>query len=658
MCGFAGILSPDPLVRARVRQMADAIGHRGPDGEGRIGDGEIALAHRRLSIVDAAGGAQPMRSADGSATVVFNGEIFNYPELRRDLEGKGCRFRTRCDTEVLLHLYALEGPELVHALDGMFAFAIWDAERHRLLLARDHMGQKPLFHSQTGRSFAFASEAKSLLASGLVEPTPDLEAIYHYVSMRYVPGDRSFFREIRKLEAGHRMVIDPGSVRIERYWDFSFADPLRCGEPELLDALDDALTGAVRSHLMADVPVGAFLSGGIDSSLVSAIAARESDSSLSTFAIGVEEASFNELPYARIVAEHCGTRHHEAIVSANLVRIVPDMVWQMDEPSDPFGVGVYLASRLAAGSVKVVLSGDGGDELFAGYDRFAGQRLAALLAYVPSSVRRRVIRPAIEAFPDSFAYKGLSQKLRWLNDLSLADGPGRYAESLSYLRFTEQAKRTLFTESVIRELGNLDSRALIAEQFDSAGTEDELHRMLYADLHTRVPDHLLTIVDRMSMAHGLEVRAPLLEHRMVEFAARIPSEWKLRGLTLKYLLRQLSGRYLPPRIAARRKQGFAFPIAFWLRDDLAPFLDEAVRTSRFVDRGVFRRETLQRMSEEHRSGARDHNYRLWVFLNLEIWHRLFVDGESRERVGEWIAGQAPAIVPVRSPTERRYAEAV
>jgi asparagine synthase (glutamine-hydrolysing) len=658
MCGFAGILSQDPRVRGRVQSMADSIRHRGPDGEGFISDDKISLAHCRLSIMDLPGGGQPMRSADGSTFVVFNGEIFNYPLLRRRLERQGFRFRTRCDTEVLLHLYARDGLDLVHSLDGMYAVAIWDGARERLLLARDHLGQKPLFYLRARNSFAFASEVKALLASGLVEPIPDLEALYHYLSMRYVPGDHSFFRGIRKLEAGHRLVLESGSVQTDRYWDFSFDDPLPGNEPELLDALDATLSEAVQSHLMSDVTLGAFLSGGIDSSLVTAIAARESGERIPTFAIGVKEASFNELPYARVVADHCGTDHHESVVSANLVWNVPEMVWQMDEPADPFGVGIYLASRLAAENVKTVLSGDGGDELFAGYDRFAGQRLAALFSHVPSAVRRNVLRPAIDALPESFAYKGLSQKLRWVNDLSLAEGPSRYAQSLSYLRFTEEAKQSLFTGPALREMGALDSRELIAEQFLRAGTSDEVHRMLYADLHTRIPDHLLTVVDRMSMAHGLEVRAPLLEHRVVEFAARIPSEWKLRGLTLKYLLRQLARRYLPPRIVERRKQGFAFPVAVWLQNDLGPLVDAAIETSRYVDRGIFQREHLRRLSQEHRSGGRDHNYRLWLILNLEIWHRLFIEGNSTDTVREWMAGAVPPDSRTKLLSDHQLAEAV
>ena len=636
MCGIAGILSPDPRARERVRAMVGALAHRGPDDEGIEMLEGIALGHRRLSIVDVEGGHQPMFSADRSLAVVFNGEIYNFPRIREELERAGRRFASRCDTEILLHLYEIDGDDCVLRLDGMFAFALWDAPRRRLLLARDHLGQKPLFFTEANGTFAFASEVKGILAADLAPPRIDLTALYHYISLRFLPDDHSLFEGIRKLPAAHRLIVEQGRARMERYWTLSSPEPIEGSEEDLLDSLDAELNRTVADHRMSDVPVGTFLSGGIDSSLITAILARQAGEPISTFSIGVKEEGFNELPYARKVAARYGTRHHEEVVSADLVRRVPRMIWQMDEPVDPFAVGVYLVSALAAREVKVVLSGDGGDELFAGYDRFSGHRLADRLRILPRPVRRRVVRPLIDALPESFAYKGLTQKLRWLNEMSLYEGGERYAESMSFLRFTEEAKARLFTEPVRARLAGIDSRSKILEPFDSFAARDPVDAMLYTDLMTRIPDHLLPIGDRMAMAHGLEVRPPLLEHRMVEYAMRIPAEYKLRGRTLKYLLRRLAERYVDPELVRRQKQGFGFPLAYWMRSELAEFLRRASVESRFAAEGIFDGAYVRALIEEHIAGKRDHNYRIWVWLNLEIWHRLYFERTGIEEVTEWI----------------------
>jgi asparagine synthase (glutamine-hydrolysing) len=641
MCGIAGILSNDPAVRARLPRMLAAIAHRGPDDEGMETLDEAAIGQRRLSILDLAGGHQPMFDETGQLAIVFNGEIYSYPRLRAQLEQQGRRFRTNSDTEVILHLYALHGDDCVKHLEGMFAFALWDRARHRLLLARDHMGQKPLFWAQVGDAFAFASEVKGVLAAGLLSPETNLEALYHYISLRYIPDDLTLFSGVVKLPAAHRLVVERGQVRVERYWSFSCVDKMKGGEEEILDELDQRLYATVKDHMLADVPVGAFLSGGNDSSLITAMAAKQTSGPMPTFSIGVREAGFNELPYARMVAQRYHTDHHEEIATADLLHLVPKMIWHLDEPSDPFAVGCYLVSRMAAKHVKVVLSGDGGDELFAGYDRFSGNRLADALTFLPASLRRGVVRQAIDALPESFAYKGLSQKLRWLNEMSLVSHGDRYAQSMSFLRFTEDAKARLFTPGVRARLAHSDSRQKILDHFDSPNARELVDRMLYTDLMTRMPDHLLPIVDRMAMAHGLEVRPPLLEHAMVEYAMRIPTSLKLRGTTLKYALRKLGARYLDAELVTRRKQGFGFPLAFWMRNELAGFLRAVVAESRFVSQGIFEHAYVSELVDQHLAGKRDHNFRLWVILNLEIWHRLYIEGMPMAEVSEWIERHGP-----------------
>ena len=628
--------------------------HRGPDDQGIEQLGPATLGHRRLSILDLAGGRQPMLTADRTLAVVFNGEICNFPALRHSLENEGCRFHTRSDTEVILHLYQKHGVDCVAHLDGMFAFAIWDAPRQRLFLARDHMGQKPLFFCQTPRGFAFASEVKGVLASGLVPREADLEALFHYISLRFIPDRLTLFKNIQKLPARHRLVYENGVARAEQYWSFSCVDKQAGTEAELTDALDHALRETVRAHLLSDVPVGSFLSGGIDSSLVTAMMAGESAEPIPTFSIGVREQSFNELPFAAQVARQYRTRHHEEVVTADLVHLVPKMVWPLDEPSDPFGAGVYLVSAVAARHVKVVLSGDGGDELFAGYDRFAGQRLATIYALLPASLRRTLMRRLIGLVPESFGYKSIAQKLQWLNEMSLLEAGDRYASSMSFLRFTEDAKRSLLTPSALTGLAGLDSADKILVHFNSPNARDLVDRMLYTDLVTRIPDHLLPIVDRMSMAHGLEVRPPLLEHRMVELAGRLPANLKLRGTKLKYILRQVAARYLPRELVERPKQGFGFPLARWMRTDLARLLREVISDSRFIMAGVFSRPYVERLLHEHLDGRRDHNFRLWILFNLEVWHRLSLEQQPLGEVSEWIArsysataarGPLPALRP-------------
>lgn len=636
MCGIAGIVSQDTARFAVLPAMVASLAHRGPDDDGIEHLPGAALGHRRLSIIDLEHGHQPMLDETGTVGIVFNGEIYNYRALQRQLESEGRTFRTGSDTEVLLQVYLQYGTDCVKHLNGMFAFAIWDARKQTLFAARDHMGQKPFFYHMAHGGIVFGSEIKAILASGLVRPTPDLKALYDYISLRFIPGDLTLFESIRKLPAAHYLVWHEGQLKVERYWQLDFNQKIKGSERELTQALEDQLTRTVEEHTVSDVPVGAFLSGGIDSSLITALLAQQTADPVATFSIGVEEQDFNELPFAREVATQYHTDHHDQVVKADLVRLLPKMIWHLEEPADPFGVGVYLVSALASRSVKVVLSGDGGDELFAGYDRFVGHRLADVLSVIPKAMRRGVVRRLIDLVPDTYTYKSMAQKLRWINEMSLLTSGDRYAHSMSFLRYSEEAKAELLTDDAKRRLGTSDSRLKILEHFDSQHATHVVDRMLYTDLMTRMPDHLLSIVDRMAMAHSLEVRPPLLEHGMVEFAASLPANLKLKGTKLKYILRAVASRHLSSRLINRKKQGFGFPLAYWMRNDLQPLLQDTLRTSRFVESGIFNHEFLRNMITEHVEGKQDHNFRLWIFLNLEIWYRLFVEGLSQEQIGEWV----------------------
>jgi len=494
--------------------------------------------------------------------------------------------------------------------------------------------QKPLFYSKTTKDFLFASEVKSILASGLIDPAPDLEALWHYIALRFVPDDKSLVRNIKKLRAGHYLFIRGDSVVEKKYWTLSFNQKFTAEESDLVDELDTLLNDTVKTHLLSDVEVGVFLSGGIDSSTVAAIAAKHQDVPVASFSIGVKDQSFNELPYARMAAEHCGLRAHEKVIEADLVRMMPAMIHAMDEPSDPFGVGIHLVSELASKHVKVVLSGDGGDENFAGYDRYAGQRITDYYCLLPRAFRKHVMSHLINLIPETFGYKSLAQKARWLNEMSFYSQGDRYAHSMSFLRFTEDARTELFTERARSELGELHSEDKILDFFNAENATDLVDRMLYTDLMTRMPDHLLTLGDRMSMAHSLEMRPVLMDYELVEFAARLPANLKLHGRELKYLLKKVASRYLPQELINREKQGFSFPIARWLRSDLREFTRRLFAQSRFVELGIFDGDYMSRLLEEHLGGAIDHNYRLWILINLEIWYRLYFEGNSVQDLQE------------------------
>ncbi len=634
MCGFAGIVgSSNPDV---VKKMSAALQHRGPDEEGYYFGEGVTLGHQRLSIIDLDGGRQPIANEDESLQLVCNGEIYNSPTLREELEEKGHRFRTRTDVEVILHLYEEYGRGCIPRLRGMFAFALWDIRQRKLLLVRDHMGQKPLFFCQAGDNFLFASEVKAILASGLVEPQMDLDALWHYVSLRFIPDRYTLFKNIQKLPAATSVELQNGQLNFDRYWCPDYRQKLPANEEQVTDQLDELLRETVDMHLLSDVQVGTFLSGGIDSSLMAALAASFSENRVPAFSIGVRDERFNELPYARMVADKYNLDARERIVAPDLVQMVPKMIWHLDEPSDPFGFGVYLVAEHAAEQVKVVLGGDGGDENFAGYDRFSGQRLVDHYCALPEWFRKKFMSRAIGLIPESFGYKSLAQKASWVNDMSFYSSGERYAQSMSFLRFTQEAKGRLFTSAAQQKLTDADSLEKILSHFNAENVEELVDRMLFTDLMTRMPDHLLSIVDRMTMAHSLEDRSPLVDYRVVEFAASIPSALKLKGRNLKYILKKVASRYLPDELINRKKQGFSFPIGSWMRTDLKVFIDNLFQQSRFVELGIFSADEISRIWQEHVAGKVDHNYRLWILVNLELWYRLYFENETSETLSELI----------------------
>lgn len=636
IAGFNGANSADI-----VKKMNDLMVYRGPKASGMTTVDGFSLAQRSHMSEGGEEAGRPLANESGRIVLLCDGEIYNSPELRDELVARGHVFHTSGSGEVILRLYEEEGEHFVKRLRGAFGLAIWDADRKRLLLARDQMGQKPVFYAVRDGQIAFASEPKGVLASGLLTREIDLEALWHYMSLRYLPDDRSLFQGCVKLPAATYAVFEKGTVRTETYWHLdTFKDKRQGSAEELTDELEQVLLESVKMHMLADVPVGTFLSGGIDSSLVTAMAAKITGKPFDTFSIGVKDQDINELPWAEIVAKQYDLNWRKEIVEADVIHTIPDMIFHMDEPADPFGVGVYLVSGVASKYAKVVLSGDGGDENFAGYDRFAGQALARKYALIPGFLRKGLFRPIIRAIPESFGYKSIATKLRWLDDIashSSTDGEA-YARSMCVLRFTEETKEALFTAKAKAGIADSDSVAKILSWYNDGTASEHLDKMLYTDLMTRMPDQLLSISDRMSMAHSIEIRPPLGDHKVTEFAASLPCSLKLKGRDrgLKWLLRQVASRYMPQELIDRKKQGFGFPIARWLRGDLATFQKNLFRQSRFVEQGLFDQATIDRLVDEHLSGKADHNFRLWMLINLEIWHRMCIEGKSAGEMKEFI----------------------
>lgn len=623
MCGIAGVVFSNSahLPEADgLRAMSAAIAHRGPDGEGIRTEPGVGLIHRRLSIIDLAGGTQPMGNEDGSVQVVFNGEIYNYPALRAELEAGGHRFRTRSDTEVLVHLYEDRGERLVEQLRGMFAFAIWDRRRRRLLLARDRVGIKPLYIYRDAEKLLFASEPKAILAYPGFKPELDHAALEDYLAYGVVPGPRSIFQGITKLPPGHTLVAEPGRLGAapRRYWRLKFEPDETLTAEDWQDAVRAKFDEAVRVHMIADVPVGAFLSGGLDSSMVVATASRQTGSPLQTFSIGFEEDGYSELPHARRVAELFHTDHTDRILSPDSGRILDGLTQYYDEPfADASAIPTFLVARTAARSVKVVLSGDGGDEAFGGYSRYAHDlRESAVRHVLPAWFRRRVVGPVARSWPMT-PWLPRPLRLKWaLTHLAMEAGAA-HANSISQCR--PPLRRRLMAPDVVARLVGHDPGLSVRLGHLGGPAGDHLAGMLAADVSTVLPDDFLVKVDRATMAAGLEARPPLLDHELLELAARIPSRFKVRGGETKWLLKQVCLKTLPRDLVYRKKQGFDVPVGAWLRGPLKNrFVDTVLSPNGAIGSLVDRGE-IARLFARHQRGTGGLGQILWSLLILADW---------------------------------------
>lgn len=627
MCGIAGVLEFDAArtpSEEGLRRMGDVLRHRGPDEEGYYLKGRIGLAHRRLSIIDLSSGQQPMGSPDGDVWVVFNGEIYNYLELKDDLERQGCRFNTRSDTEVLLAMYLRQGENAFSTLNGMFACAFWDRRSEQLVLARDRFGKKPLFYYQDSRKFLFGSEIKSLLAYGGIEPKVNPQALHQYLTYGYITGEHTILDGVRRLPPAHVLIVRNGGTVCRPYWEFRFRpDPNPPDEKEAEERIAALLTGAVRRRMMSEVPLGAFLSGGIDSGTVVALMAAQSGRPVRTFTIGFDEAGYSELEDARVVAKHLGTDHHESVVKPSAMEILPDLVWHLDEPfGDSSAVPTYYVCREARRHVTVALSGDGGDEVFAGYRRYRELDRYRNMARLPLWCRRGIARPLARALPFTWPGWNYLHALGEIRDGGLPHGLGMFP----------YVQGALYTPEYKERIRDYDPFLEGDRILETSRGLDAVSRYQHLDTCHYLPGDILTKVDRMSMANSLEVRSPLLDYTLVEYAATLPLSLKYREGVSKYVLRKACGGLLPPGVLAKPKQGFAIPKDRWFQKELRGAARDMLLDPRTLSRGYFRKDTLERILTHHAAGGRDYSDWIWSLIVLETWFRIFLDGTGRVRL--------------------------
>ena len=632
MCGIAGFADAhiprgwrapaDEAGRenAVLGAMCAAIRHRGPDDEGRRLMPGVALGMRRLSIIDLATGQQPIHNEDSTIWVVFNGEIYNYAELRADLSARGHRFYTHSDTETIVHAYEEWGQDAFSRLRGMFGIALWDARDGSLLLARDRVGIKPLHYAIVGERLYFASEIKSILATGVISREIDFEALDHYISFLYTPRDASIFAGVRKLPPGHVLRWHAGTARITRYWELPAQEKPPRSEEEAVENLRQVLRDAVRSHLMSEVPLGAFLSGGVDSSVVVGLMSEASSRPVRTFSIGFDDPRYDELDHARVVARHFGTDHHEFVVKPDALAIIDDLIAHFDEPfGDSSAIPTWYVSEMARRHVTVVLSGDGGDELFGGYERYSAHpRIAAFDRWAPPA-SRTVASLVWPLLPHGVSGKNFLRR-------AARDQRGRYLDQIGYFQADE--KQALVSEDVRRAIGRSDAEARLGRHFERFDGLPWNAQMMHFDFETYLPEDILTKVDRMSMAHSIESRVPLLDNQVVDFAAGIPASLKIKNGRQKHILKEAASKLLPAQILNRRKQGFAVPVGGWFRGDLREFFSDVLCSRRARERGYFNDRFVNRMIREHVGGRRDHTLRLWALVVFELWHRQYLDASA------------------------------
>ncbi len=618
ICGVFNVVSREPVSHKLIEEMTQYLSHRGPDDGGVYLEQNLGLGFARLSIIDLSGSHQPMTNETSDVWVVFNGEIWNYKALRADLVAKGHQFRTNGDTETIVHAYEEYGVDCIAHLHGMFGLAIWDGRNKRLLLARDRVGKKPLYYTRVGGDLCFASEIKALFAHPAVKREVDLQALADFLSVRYVPGPATLFANIYKVQPGHWLLFEGETMRDECYWDFSFSKTERLPTSAYITGIRQHINRAVEERMIADVPLGAFLSGGVDSSIIVGTMSQLTQQPVQTFAVGFDVPEYSELPYARLVANHFGTEHHELVVkSADMEAYWPLLTWHRDEPvSEPSDLGVYLISKMARQHVKVILSGEGGDELFAGYPKYVVDWLARYYHILPPAVRNSVIAPLLNQLP--YSMRKLKTAARVLSE----PAPQRWLSWFGI--FHDPLKEALLTNESKAQI-DTDASRIFRQWLNQHPQRDDLSAMLYLDTKIWLPDNLLMKGDKMTMAASLEARIPLLDDQLIEYAASIPSNVKVQPFKAKHLLKQAYADFLPPAILTRKKMGFNVPTGVWFRGEQRHLITTLLLSDRARSRGLFNETFVAQMLREHLEGKTNYQAQLFTLASLELWFRVFID---------------------------------
>jgi len=626
MCGICGKINfnSQPIDEQLLQKMTKVLNHRGPDDEGIYIKDNVGLGHTRLKIIDLSTAAhQPMSNEDGTIWIVYNGEIYNFQELRKDLLEKGHIFRSKSDTEAIIHLYEEYGIDCVKFLRGMFAFAIWDDNIKRLFLARDRVGKKPLNYAIKNGSLIFASEIKSILQDSDFPREVNLKALDLYLTYQYVPAPETIFSGIKKLPPAHILVLENGKIKIERYWQISYKNSLKMKEEEYCERILELFTEACRIRMVSDVPLGAFLSGGIDSSAVVSIMSKISSLPVKTFSIGFKEESFNELRYARKIVRLFKTEHHEYIVKPDALEVLPKLIWHFNEPfADSSSLATYYLSKITRQEVTVALNGDGGDELFAGYERYTANKIANIYSLIPRFLRKG-ISSVVQYLPESTNKKDFIKGFKKFTKGGYFSKEKRYACWMSI--FDNALKDNLYSQDLKNRLKGINSWDYISDAYKQSDTKDFINTILFVDTLTYLPNDLLVKVDITSMANSLESRSPFLDHKLMEFAATIPSNLKVKGLTNKYILKKAFSSILPKDILHRKKSGFGVPVGSWIKNELKDYTYGILLNQRCIKRGYFNEQTIKRILDEHSLGKVDHGHRIWSLINLELWHQMFID---------------------------------
>jgi len=631
MCGICGIVSKNKQVsQSTIKNMTSVMDYRGPDDEGYSFFGNAGLGHRRLSIIDITGGHQPMSNEDGTLFLVCNGEIYNFKQLREFLENKGHKIKTRSDNEVILHLYEDYQTECLKYLRGMFAFGIWDNRKKTLFLARDRLGKKPLVYSLYNEDLYFASEIKALLEVDEISREVDHTAIDLYLTYQAIPSPYTIFKKIKKLPPGHFLVWNNGSIDIRRYWHIDFTKKLKLSdENQYMEAMWEKLKESTKIRMVSDVPLGAFLSGGIDSSTIVGLMNEFSDHPVKTFSVGFEESDFSELQYARVVAKKFNTNHNEFIVKPDIISILPELVWHYNEPfGDSSMVPTYYVARETKKYVKVALNGDGGDENFAGYTRYWQTQLLERIFNIHKKIpffKKEILEFFVRQY-DRHPSSTFNRIWKWLDDVEKSGFDYAYARRL--IAFSNDLKNKFYSEEMKEKVKDFDCLAFVRDIWSSAGDICLLEKMLATDFNLYLPDVLMVKMDIACMANSLEARSPFLDNEFVELVASFPPDLKFRGMTSKYILKRKLKGFLPEEIVSRKKMGFGIPVGRWFRKELKQFVNELLLDNASLSRGYFNPQAVMKMIEDHTSGRVDHTSRIWLLTILEMWHKIFVDRKN------------------------------